>query len=67
MNKRNYKFANSSNPRDAEEEKNFFSFPGKSHLRVNRSPGVAFACFPQCVESLGSAEAPQARQALGTC
>lgn len=45
MNKRNYKFVNSFNFRDVEEEKNFFFFSGKSYLRVNRSLGVAFVCF----------------------
>ena len=51
MNKQNYKFANSSNPRDNEEE--FFSFPSKSHFRVNLRPGLVFVYFPQCIWELG--------------
>lgn len=65
MYKQNCKFANSSNPRDAEKEKKkpffFFSFPVKSHARVNLRPGLMFARFPPCILELGKYRSPAGR------
>lgn len=63
MSKQNYKFANSSIPTEGKKTKQnlFFSFPGRSHLRVNLRPGLLFAHFLQRISEPGKYRGPTGR------